>query len=41
MAKLLSGLSGHTLLLAGVVVSAVGLAFGLVRFEQMRQRPVH
>ena len=35
------GLSGHTLLLGGLVISALGLAFGLVMFAHMRQRPVH
>ncbi len=33
------GLSGHTLLLAGLVISGLGLAFGLVMFAQMRGGP--
>ncbi len=35
------GMSGHTLLLAGLVISALGLVFGLIMFAQMRGRPVH
>jgi K(+)-stimulated pyrophosphate-energized sodium pump len=35
------GMSGHTLLLAGLVISGLGLLFGLVVFAQMKRRPVH
>src|SRR5512145_822835 len=35
------GVSGHTLLLAGIVVSALGLIFGLVVAKQLRALPVH
>lgn len=35
------GWSGHDLLLVGLVISALGLVFGLVVFAQMRRRPVH
>ncbi len=36
-----AGLSGHTLLLAGLVICGFGFLFGLVMFAQMRRRPVH
>ncbi|HEX6182626.1 MAG TPA: sodium-translocating pyrophosphatase [Pyrinomonadaceae bacterium] len=35
------GIDGHTLLLAGLVVCALGLAFGLVIFTQLKNLPVH
>jgi len=35
------GLSGHSLLLAGLVICLLGLGFGLLVFGQMRRRPVH
>lgn len=35
------GLSGHTLLLAGLVVSVLGAVFGLVMFYHLRGLPVH
>ena len=35
------GLSGHTLLLAGLVICGLGLLFGLIMFAHMRRRPVH
>ena len=35
------GMSGHTLLLAGLVICGLGLVFGLIMFAQMRRRPVH
>jgi K(+)-stimulated pyrophosphate-energized sodium pump len=35
------GVDGHTLLLAGLVVCALGLAFGLMIFTQLRNLPVH
>ena len=35
------GLSGHALLLIGMVVSGLGFVFGLTMFAQMQRRPVH
>ena len=35
------GLSGHTLLLYGLVVCVLGIAFSLVQFSQIRNLPVH
>jgi K(+)-stimulated pyrophosphate-energized sodium pump len=35
------GVDGHTFLLAGLVVCALGLAFGLMIFTQLRNLPVH
>ena len=35
------GVSGHTLLLAGIVVCALGLVFGLVVAKQLEALPVH
>ena len=35
------GLSGHNLLLGGLLICLLGLGFGLVVFAQMRRRPVH
>jgi K(+)-stimulated pyrophosphate-energized sodium pump len=35
------GIDGHTLLLAGLVVCALGLAFGLSIFTQLKNLPVH
>jgi K(+)-stimulated pyrophosphate-energized sodium pump len=35
------GISGHSLLLAGIVVSALGLIFGLVVAKQLKALPVH
>ncbi len=35
------GVSGRTLLTVGLVVCALGLAFGVVAFRQLRQLPVH
>jgi K(+)-stimulated pyrophosphate-energized sodium pump len=37
----LGGIDGHTLLLAGLVVSALGLLFGLVIYQQLKNLPVH
>jgi K(+)-stimulated pyrophosphate-energized sodium pump len=37
----LNGIDGHTLLLAGLVVSGLGLLFGLVIYNQLRNLPVH
>src|SRR6266542_2790922 len=35
------GVSGHSLLLVGIVVSALGLVFGLVAARQLKALPVH
>ncbi|HST51080.1 MAG TPA: sodium-translocating pyrophosphatase [Pyrinomonadaceae bacterium] len=35
------GLDGHTLLLFGLVICALGLAFGFVTFLQLKNLPVH
>src|SRR5512134_138448 len=35
------GMTGHTLLLAGIVVCVLGLAFGLVIAKQLNALPVH
>ena len=35
------GLSGHGLLLGGLLICLLGLGFGLIVFAQMRRRPVH
>ncbi len=35
------GVDGHTLLLVGLVVCALGLAFGLMIFTQLKNLPVH
>ena len=35
------GMGGHTLLLAGLVVSALGLLFGLSIYRQLKNMPVH
>ncbi len=35
------GIDGHTLLLAGIVVSALGLLFGMVIYGQLKNLPVH
>jgi K(+)-stimulated pyrophosphate-energized sodium pump len=35
------GLPGHTLLMAGLVVCALGLLFGLVIYGQLKRLPVH
>jgi K(+)-stimulated pyrophosphate-energized sodium pump len=37
----LGGIQGRTLLMAGLVVSAFGLLFGLVIFTRLRKMPVH
>ena len=37
----LNGISGHNLLLGGLVVSALGLLFGLMMFVRLRNLPVH
>ncbi len=35
------GMSGHQLLMLGLVVSALGMAFGLMVFNQLKNAPVH
>src|SRR5262245_64483036 len=38
----LSGsIDGHTLLMGGLVISALGLVFGLMVFRQLKNLPVH
>jgi K(+)-stimulated pyrophosphate-energized sodium pump len=37
----LGGIDGHTLLLAGLLVCALGLAFGMVIYTQLKNLPVH
>src|SRR5206468_1535621 len=40
-ATFLGGINGHTLLLGGLVVSALGLVFGLMIFVRLRNMEVH
>ena len=40
-ASFLGGINGHNLLLGGIVVSALGLVFGLIIFVRLRNMPVH
>jgi K(+)-stimulated pyrophosphate-energized sodium pump len=35
------GIDGHTLLMSGLVVSALGLLFGLMTFKTLKNMPVH
>ena len=35
------GVDGHTLLLSGLLISALGLLFGLMTFTQLKNLPVH
>jgi len=35
------GIGGHTLLLSGLVISALGLLFGLMIYSQLKNMPVH
>ena len=37
----LGGMSGHTLMLAGIVVCLLGALFGLVQYQQTKALPVH
>jgi K(+)-stimulated pyrophosphate-energized sodium pump len=37
----LNGINGHTLLMAGLVVSFLGLVFGLMIFMRLKNMPVH
>ncbi|HWB19889.1 MAG TPA: sodium-translocating pyrophosphatase [Phycisphaerales bacterium] len=39
--EFIGGLSGHTLLLSGLVVSALGLLFGMMIYGNLRNMPVH
>jgi K(+)-stimulated pyrophosphate-energized sodium pump len=39
--KFLSGIPGNTLLLVGIAVCILGLAFGLVIYRQLKNMPVH
>ena len=40
-ATFLGGIDGRTLLLGGLLVCALGLAFGLVIYKQLKNMPVH
>ena len=40
-ATFLGGIDGHTLLMVGLVVSALGLVFGLMIYRKLRAMPVH
>jgi len=40
-ASFLGGINGHNLLLAGLLISALGMVFGLVIFIRLRNMPVH
>ncbi|MES1256809.1 MAG: sodium-translocating pyrophosphatase, partial [Acidobacteriota bacterium] len=35
------GLNGRTLLMAGLIICALGLLFGLVTYKKLRDLPVH
>ena len=37
----LGGIDGHTLLMSGLVICALGLLFGLMTFSQLKNLPVH
>ncbi|MFN0123439.1 MAG: sodium-translocating pyrophosphatase, partial [Blastocatellia bacterium] len=37
----LGGINGHTLLSVGVLISLLGMAFGLMIYQQLRKMPVH
>jgi K(+)-stimulated pyrophosphate-energized sodium pump len=39
--EFVGGLDGHTLLTTGLVVTLLGLAFGMVIFSQLKRLPVH
>ncbi len=39
--EFLGGIDGHTLLLLGLVICALGLLFGLVIYKQLKNLPVH
>ena len=40
-AKFFGNIGGHTLLLAGLAVSGLGLLFGLMMYSQLKNMPVH
>ena len=40
-ATFLGGIDGHTLLMSGLIVSALGLIFALVIYQRLRKMPVH
>ena len=40
-AEFLGGIGGHTLLLVGLLVSALGLVFGFAIYAQLQKMPVH
>src|SRR5215471_18122126 len=40
-ATFLNGTNGHTLLMFGLIISALGLVFGLMIFVRLRNMPVH
>jgi len=40
-ASFVGGINGHNLLLGGILVSALGLVFGLIIFMRLRNMPVH
>jgi K(+)-stimulated pyrophosphate-energized sodium pump len=40
-AQFLGGMNGHTLLLGGLVVSGLGMLFGLIIYVRLRKMPVH
>ena len=40
-ATFLGGINGHTLLMGGMVVSALGMVFGLIIFVRLRKMAVH
>jgi K(+)-stimulated pyrophosphate-energized sodium pump len=37
----IGGINGHTLLMIGLVVSALGMVFGLIIYQQLKNLPVH
>ncbi|MFN7927311.1 MAG: sodium-translocating pyrophosphatase [Blastocatellia bacterium] len=39
--KFLGGVNGHSLLLVGLLVSALGMVFGLMIYNQLKNMPVH
>src|SRR3989442_4557780 len=40
-ATFLGGISGSSLLMSGLVVAALGLVFGLIIYQKLRNMPVH
>ena len=37
----LGGVSGHTLMMLGIVICAIGALFGIVQYQQTKALPVH